>query len=116
MSKFENGKEITRELVEKNCKGDASEITPDIYLGNIIAANNKEHLEEIGITHIIRIGTKLKDYHQDTFIYLSLELEDDKDEIIYHFFHTTYYFIEKCLKKKVKFLFIVKLELVEVLH
>jgi predicted protein tyrosine phosphatase len=96
MTKFKNGKEITQELVEKFCKDKASEITPDIYLGNYVSANNKEHLQEIGITHIIRIGTKLKDYHQKTFKYLSIDLEDDKDQIIYHFFHIVYDFIEKC--------------------
>ena len=102
MSKFENGKDITEERVQKFCKDKASEITPDIYLGNLIAANNKEHLQEIGITHIIRIGTDLKDFHQKTFNYLSLDLWDDKDEIIYHYFHTAYYFIEKCREKKGK--------------
>jgi len=99
---FSNGLLITDDIISKCCKNNANQITPEIYLGNRNASKNKKHLLELGITHIIRIGTDLEDHYKDTFEYLSIDIEDDSFEKIYGFFHVTYAFIEKCISSKGK--------------
>ena len=45
------------------------EITETIFLGNDMASSNFDLLKKHNITHILVVGTQLKCYFPDTFIY-----------------------------------------------
>lgn len=80
------------------------EIINNIYIGSVGAANNKEKLLEIGITHIINATSTLKNCFANQFVYLKLEnLLDSPECNIKKHFKDTNNFIESALKNTVKF-------------
>lgn len=76
-----------------------SKIMDNLYIGNALTSRNKKYLIEIGVTHIIRIGRRLRDYFPDKFSYMCISIEDSVEENISVFFESTYNFISNCIEK-----------------
>lgn len=75
----------------------AIEITSNVYIGNVKCSRNKVYLKFIGITNIIKIGKKLKEYYPNDFDYLGISIEDSRQENIFSFFHYTCDYIENVI-------------------
>ena len=82
-----------------------SQITPNLFLGNKISTYNNKFLKEIGISHIINIGDKLKINFPNDYNYLSIDIKDSNEELIYHFFNPVFEFVDKAVTDNGKVLF-----------
>lgn len=72
-----------------------NEITPLLYLGNNESAKHKEMLKYLEISHILVVGFFLHEYFPDTFIYKTIEIEDNEAAQIINWFIPAFEFIEK---------------------
>jgi len=62
------------------------EILPHLYLGNSQHASQLELLQRLGITALMNVSTSCKNYFVDSFIYMTIAVEDnDKSDLIEHF-------------------------------
>jgi hypothetical protein len=87
-----------------------------IFIGNEKSSLNLKHLEEIGITHIIRIGVSLKDIFTEKFVYISIAENNVSNDNLYCYFIPVFEFIESAIKIKGKILIHCVLGNQEVLH
>eukprot|EP00483_Globobulimina_turgida_P000967 UN00969 len=79
------------------------EVIPNVCMGSVIAAKNKELLESNGITHIIAIGWNLEKYFEDDFEYLLLnKIEDSPESIILSQLGKCFNFMDKCMEENGK--------------
>jgi len=68
-------------------------------MGDCIAAQNKEELLNLGITHIINCaGMKINNFFPDSFIYKKIELYDNPAEEIYSLFYEVIDFIQNAVQ------------------
>ena len=82
----------------------ADEILPNIYLGNIQSAYQKEFLKEKGITHIITAVLGVSPIFPDDFTYLNINSIDYDNDNLMTNFNKTNDFINKCIEKNGKVL------------
>ena len=87
---------------EIKMKGDIkiNKITPLLYLGNNESAKDKKMLKYLEITHILVVGFFLHEYYPNSFIYKTIEIEDNESTQIINWFIPAFEFIEqagKCL-------------------
>ena len=73
-------------------------------LGNAKDAENKELLNEAGITHIINVTPDIPNYHVGSFEYYRVGVKDADNEDIEKYFNQTTEFIEEAKFKNGKVL------------
>ena len=74
--------------------------TPDkiddiIYLGKSNSAMNSTILHDIGITHILMVGTNLTAKFPTDFIYKHIDVDDSLTQVISKYFDECYEFIQR---------------------
>lgn len=77
---------------------DISQITPNLYVGNVSTATNRELLKETGITHIINILSHKFEPYPGDFEYLHVSAYDMPDQDLTYNFPLTNLFIRNALK------------------
>lgn len=65
-----------------NGGSEIDKITDKIYLGNYLAAKDKNNLINLGVTHILVVGYYLTEYFPNDFVYKTIEIEDNENEDI----------------------------------
>ena len=74
-------------------------ILDKLYIGSVGAANNKDELKNIGITHIVTAASTLKCLYPEDFTYLKLDVLDSPEVKIKDYFHKTGEFINEAIEK-----------------
>jgi protein-tyrosine phosphatase len=77
---------------------DLNEVFPNIFVGNISTAHNKDILTKNGITHVISALSGLPELYPKSYEYKTLDLLDNKFQDIYHEFNETNKFIDNSIK------------------
>lgn len=70
-----------------------------LYLGDDDDAKNYKLLRKEGITHVINAAIELKEYHPDSFVYLSLKLEDCPKQCIRKACEKSHKFIQNAIRR-----------------
>jgi protein-tyrosine phosphatase len=83
-------------------KNDLHEVYPDIYVGNISTAYNKDKLKEHDITHVISAVSGMSHIYPGEFEYMIVDVLDIKKQNMLPVFDDTSDFIDKALTKKGK--------------
>lgn len=90
---------------------DCDEVFPNIYIGNRGAAQNKEYLTRLGITHVLnaadgktkdQVNTGQEFYKGTSIIYMGMDITDTTDVKLEDFFEPAAKFIDNALKKNGK--------------
>lgn len=71
-----------------------------IYLGNRENSENKAHLKDLGVTHILNTAKRAKNAHPDSFKYMHLKLEDTEDQEILPYLEEAFDFIDQATQKE----------------
>lgn len=74
-------------------------IEEGLFLGSFGAANNKDALKSLNITHILTIARNLNPSYPNEFVYKVLTVHDSDDVYISHYFEECFDFIEKAKEK-----------------
>jgi hypothetical protein len=74
------------------------EILPNLYLGCIESAKNKEGLKARNVTHVLTINMNLKSLHPDEFTYKIVTVEDSEDSNLIEHFEDCAEFIDNSMK------------------
>ena len=80
------------------------EIVENIYIGSFAAADNKDALVNIGITHVIVAASSLKMNFPEEYKYIHLDILDSPEVDISKHFEITGNFIDECLNENGKIL------------
>jgi len=70
-------------------------ILDGLFLGDIEAAHNKTHLQSLGVTHILTVGSGLSQPHKDIFAYKHIPVFDMPSENLHRHFRPSIEFIEE---------------------
>ncbi|XP_060217681.1 dual specificity protein phosphatase 1-like isoform X4 [Lycium barbarum] len=70
-------------------------IEEGLYLGSLGAANNKDALKRLNLTHILTIARELNPPYPNEFVYKVLAVHDRVDANISHYFEECFDFIEE---------------------
>ena len=81
-----------------------SKITENIYQGGYLCSENKEILQNLGITHILVASFGLRQHFPDNFKYLQINCHDNSEQDMSQFFDTVYEFIDGCISNEGKIL------------
>mmetsp|Transcript_492 Transcript_492/g.1834 ORF Transcript_492/g.1834 Transcript_492/m.1834 type:complete len:256 (-) Transcript_492:184-951(-) len=86
-------------LTAKKVKSDSepSEVVPDVFLGSIGAAHNREVLERLGITHILTVAGGFEPKFPQSYVYECVDVKDVPEERLCVHFDRCLKFIAKCL-------------------
>jgi dual specificity protein phosphatase 1B len=79
-----------------------SQITSNLFIGNLSCSQNKDKLKLLGVTHILRVADRIKDSFPDDFIYLTISIPDRCESLLYPYFDVLFHFIESCIKNQDK--------------
>lgn len=74
-----------------------SRVSDQLYVGNIYDAINIEWLEQHNITHIVNCIKGFDNLYPREFKYLSLHLDDQPQQTLYHVFEPSYKFIRDAI-------------------
>ena len=82
----------------KKVKSDSepSEVVPDVFLGSIGAAHNREVLERLGITHILTVAGGFEPKFPESLVYECVDEGRAEERLCVHF-DRCLKFIAKCL-------------------
>jgi len=75
-------------------------IIDNIYVGNVYDAHNIEELKKHNITNVISAVTGFDNIYDSSINHLSLNLIDDTQQNIIHYFDIALYFIQNAVTKK----------------
>jgi len=79
--------------------GKATEVIPNLFVGDIIVAHNDDILKELGITHILNcVAQNVTNAFPNEFEYASIEMKDSPSEDIFCLFFDAIDFIEKAIE------------------
>ena len=81
-----------------------SKITENIYQGGYLCSENKEILQNLGITHILVASFGLRQHFPDNFKYLQINCHDNSEQDMSQFYDTVYEFIDGCISNEGKIL------------
>ncbi|KAF5465637.1 hypothetical protein F2P56_015620 [Juglans regia] len=83
---------VTRCVKEDNipCK-----IEEGLFLGSIGAANNKNALKSLNVTHILTVASSLSPAHPNDFVYKVINVTDREDTDIKQYFDESFDFIDE---------------------
>ncbi|XP_077202116.1 dual specificity protein phosphatase 26-like [Paroedura picta] len=94
------------ECVLDNCRmelKEVAEVWPNLYLGNIVIAHNKEELQRLGITHVLNAahgawGSRgCQEFYGQEIHYYGISAEDAPDFDLSVHFHSASEYIHKAL-------------------
>jgi protein-tyrosine phosphatase len=60
----------------------SARVEEGLYIGNRHAAEQKQTLLDLGITHVLAVGSELRCEHTDAFVYLQLPVGDSEQDIV----------------------------------
>tara|TARA_B100001964_G_C14059147_1_gene520568 strand:+ start:188 stop:748 length:561 start_codon:yes stop_codon:yes gene_type:complete len=89
---------IENNLINLSSNTDISQITDNIYVGNISTGTNLELLKEKGITHIISALSHFSPPHPNDFEYLHIQCYDMEFQPIIMRFQESNIFIQNAIK------------------
>ena len=83
----------------KKVKSDSepSEVVPDVFLGSIGAAHNREVLQRLNITHVLTVAGGFEPKFPSEFTYECVDVKDVPEERLCVHFDRCLKFIAKCL-------------------
>jgi len=86
-------------LTAKKVKSDSepSEVVPDVFLGSIGAAHNREVLQRLNITHVLTVAGGFEPKFPSEFTYECVDVKDVPEERLCVHFDRCLKFIAKCL-------------------
>jgi len=86
-------------LTAKKVKSDSepSEVVPDVFLGSIGAAHNREVLNRLNITHVLTVAGGFEPKFPSEFTYECVDVKDVPEERLCVHFDRCLKFIAKCL-------------------
>lgn len=86
-------------LTAKKVKSDSepSEVVPDVFLGSIGAAHNREVLQRLNITHVLTVAGGFEPKFPSEFKYECVDVKDVPEERLCVHFDRCLKFIAKCL-------------------
>jgi protein-tyrosine phosphatase len=104
--KIQMYKKIKMLLALKFKKDDAlpAEIAPNVYIGSIGAALNKQYLQESHITHILTVADNINQSYPNDFVYKNIEITDRIDFNLLEVLEDAIKFIEEALTAEGKVL------------
>ncbi|XP_056174959.1 dual specificity protein phosphatase 1-like isoform X1 [Syzygium oleosum] len=70
-------------------------IEEDLFLGSVGAANNKDDLKRLNVTHILTVASTLKPAYPDDFVYKVIAVGDREDTNIREHFDECFEFIDE---------------------
>jgi len=77
---------------------ECNEIVPNLFLGSVKCACDKEVLDRNGITHIVNIGLNLAKPHEEHFTYLYLgDVLDTPDQLLFPYMERCHRFMDKAI-------------------
>ena len=80
--------------------GVATEIIPNLFVGDVEVAQNGLLLKKLGITHILNcVAQTIQNYFPNEFVYSSIEVKDSPAEDIFCLFFDAIDFIETALQR-----------------
>eukprot|EP01111_Echinosteliopsis_oligospora_P015912 TRINITY_DN6451_c0_g1_i1.p1 TRINITY_DN6451_c0_g1~~TRINITY_DN6451_c0_g1_i1.p1 ORF type:complete len:169 (-),score=28.60 TRINITY_DN6451_c0_g1_i1:23-529(-) len=68
-----------------------------LFLGSLRAGLNIDQLLLYKVTHILVVGTELKQHHPEDFVYKKIEVEDHMNENIFIHFQDAFSFIDEAI-------------------
>ncbi|KAB1214247.1 Dual specificity protein phosphatase 1 [Morella rubra] len=83
---------VTRCFKEDNVP---CEIEEGLFLGSIGAANNKNALKSLNVTHILTVASSLPPAHPNDFVYKVINVTDREDTDIKQYFDECFNFIDE---------------------
>ncbi|KAI4378880.1 hypothetical protein MLD38_016302 [Melastoma candidum] len=72
-----------------------SKIDDGLFLGSVGAANNKEVLKRLNVTHVLTVANSLKPPHPDDFTYKVIAVSDREDTNLRQYFDECFDFIDE---------------------
>lgn len=90
---------VKRRMDQQNCQQDISQILPNLYLSNRIAANHPDILKKYGITHILNVCDRPDTVPPFIKGYEQIDIADVPWVSIDKYFKSSAEFIEKALKE-----------------
>lgn len=79
----------------------ASDIIDNIYIGNVYDAHNIDRLNELNIKNVISAVTGFDNIYDDSFNHLSLNLIDNENQDIIHYFEITNHYLDNIISKNI---------------
>ena len=79
----------------------ADNVIDNIYIGNIYDAHNTDKLNDLNIKNVISAVTGFDNIYDDSFNHLSLNLIDNEDQNIIHYFEITNHYIDNIISKNI---------------
>ncbi len=76
-----------------------SKVTPQLYIGSVFEAKNKDFLKSKHITHIVNATYEIKNFFPQDFVYLKLNLLDIPMQSLYTALEPAYKFITNAMGK-----------------
>jgi hypothetical protein len=86
---------IENNIINMSSKNDISQITDNIYIGNLSTSNNIKLLKEKGITHILSCTSHYTPLYPDDFTYKHIHAYDTLDYNLYEHFDESNQFMLK---------------------
>ena len=74
-----------------------TQIVTGLYLGDYEDASKQSRLTERNITHIVNCAKEHKNYFPNEYMYLTLNLDDSEQQVIYDRLEKSFNFIKKAL-------------------
>nr|GEZ38728.1 dual specificity protein phosphatase 1-like isoform X5 [Tanacetum cinerariifolium] len=72
-----------------------AQIEEGLYLGSVGAANNKNHLKSLNVTHILTVANSLPPAYPNDFTYKIVDVSDREEVNIAQFFDHCFSFINE---------------------
>lgn len=72
---------------------DVNKIYDNLYHSAFHAAESKEKLTELGITHILSMGEEFDEHFKDEYVYKIWSLTDDEDQDVKQYFNGKLFFM-----------------------
>ena len=83
---------------QTHLNGVATEIVPNLFVGDSIIAHDEVQLNELGITHILNcVGSAIPNIFPRSFVYKNISLKDSPSEQIFCLFYDALDFLEEAL-------------------
>ncbi|KAL3749196.1 hypothetical protein ACJRO7_010312 [Eucalyptus globulus] len=90
---LQNLKKSLTECVDKD--KDPCKIEEGLFLGSVGAANNKDALKNLNVTHVLIVASILKPAYPDDFMYKVITVPDKVDTNIREYFDECFEFIDE---------------------
>ncbi|KAL6189352.1 hypothetical protein ACLB2K_040741 [Fragaria x ananassa] len=88
---------VLQSMKERLCREDniPCQIEEGLFLGSVGAANNKEELKNLNVTHILTVADSLPPKYPNDFVYKVVEVEDRRTTDLQQHFDECFDYIEE---------------------